>query len=71
MEANAHVVPIGLCESCGRSRIIWEVELVPDTPGGDDPLEAYKVCWDCIEPTVGKVVKSPHGAVEADQGGAA
>ncbi len=58
---DAHVVPIGLCESCGRSKIIWEVEIVEHETGDGDPLEVYRVCWDCIDPTIGEIVSNPHG----------
>ena len=46
----APVIPIGQCESCGRSKVVWEIEIVDYEPGhhNDDRLEVFRVCWDCV-----------------------
>lgn len=46
----ASVTPIGLCESCGQSKVIWEVELIADGASllGREPVDVYRLCWDCV-----------------------
>ena len=52
---SADVIPIGSCESCGRSKIIWEVEVMDDDMG--HTTEIYRVCWDCVDPALEDAIK--------------
>ena len=43
---NADVIPIGTCQSCGRSKVMWEIEVID--PEFGDTFDVYRVCWDCV-----------------------